>query len=356
MIDLAHIRHTLAQYAHSTGTWPKPLAHVTDLLTLGAQLTSRHEFRGHITAGAVLVNHDGAVLHIRHKALGTWLRPGGHLEPEDTTRAEVPTDRVPFDLLPDGLRTAIEKQAGPVQQVHTIDAGFNSAISARVTTEQGAVFLKGLPADHPRIETLHREIVINAHVTHVSPQLLWHVQAEGWDVLAFEAINGPHADYTSDGNLPLVADTLTRLSQMRAPDGLDLRLAEQRLAAFAPAGALPYFAGDALAHTDPNPTNVLISGGRAVLVDWAWATRAAPWLDAAYWTLWLIADGHTPEAAEHWAARIPAFRTAPTIGLNAFASANEQLWAGIAADDPDPWTQRVHAAAKQWTAHRTRNS
>ncbi|MDQ8704874.1 aminoglycoside phosphotransferase [Streptomyces sp. LHD-70] len=268
----------------------------------------------------------------------------------------MPTERVPFDLLPAGLRTAIEQQAGPVLHVRTVEAGFNSAISARLTTEQGTVFLKGLPADHPRIATQAREAAINPHVTHVSPRLKWRVQTAGWDVLAFEAIDGPHADYNDRDDLVRIADTLTRLSQTRAPDGLDLRHAEQRLAAYAPAAALPYFAGDALAHTDPNPSNILISGGRAVLVDWAWATRAAPWLDAAYWTLWLIADGHTPETAEHWAARIPAFRTAPAVGVNAFASANEQLWSGIAADDPDPWTQRVHAAAKQWTAHRTRPS
>ncbi|MDI3385456.1 aminoglycoside phosphotransferase [Streptomyces sp. B-S-A8] len=268
----------------------------------------------------------------------------------------MPTERIPYDVLPAGLRAAIEKQAGPIRQVHTVEAGFNSAISARLTTGHGIVFLKGLPADHPRIDTLHREVAINAHVTHVSPSLVWHVQVAGWEVLAFEAIDGPHADFHDSDNLVRVADTLTHLSQTRAPDGLDLRHAEQRLAAYAPAAALPYFAGDTLAHTDPNPTNILISDGRAVLVDWAWATRAAPWLDAAYWVLWLVADGHSPEAAERWAAHIPAFRTAPSVGVNAFASANEQLWSGIAADDPDPWTQRVHAAAKQWTAHRTRHS
>ncbi|MEU6269641.1 NUDIX hydrolase [Saccharopolyspora shandongensis] len=56
---------------------------VTDLINAGVDITTRTEFRGHATAGAVLVNDEGLVLHIRHKGLGRWLTPGGHLEPGD---------------------------------------------------------------------------------------------------------------------------------------------------------------------------------------------------------------------------------------------------------------------------------
>ncbi|MFD4948985.1 NUDIX hydrolase [Streptomyces sp. NPDC058239] len=42
------------------------------------------EFRGHVTAGAVLADPDGRILHIRHLALNRWLLPGGHLEPQDS--------------------------------------------------------------------------------------------------------------------------------------------------------------------------------------------------------------------------------------------------------------------------------
>ncbi|MFB6581353.1 NUDIX hydrolase [Streptomyces sp. NPDC056402] len=55
------------------------------------------EFRGHATAGAVVVNAEGRALFIRHVALGTWLTPGGHLEPEDA------------DLLGAALRELIEE-------------------------------------------------------------------------------------------------------------------------------------------------------------------------------------------------------------------------------------------------------
>ncbi len=39
----------------------------------------------HVTCSVVLIDASWRVLHIRHNALGAWLRPGGHLEPEDTT-------------------------------------------------------------------------------------------------------------------------------------------------------------------------------------------------------------------------------------------------------------------------------
>lgn len=55
----------------------------TALAEAGDTVASRAEFRGHATAGAVLVDHDDRVLQIRHRALGTWLLPGGHLEEGD---------------------------------------------------------------------------------------------------------------------------------------------------------------------------------------------------------------------------------------------------------------------------------
>jgi hypothetical protein len=41
--------------------------------------------------------------------------------------------------------------------------------------------------------------------------------------------------------------------------------------------------------------------GRAHLVDWAWASRGADWLDAAYWVVWLMA-ARVLDAARAWAA------------------------------------------------------
>jgi hypothetical protein len=39
------------------------------------------------------------------------------------------------------------------------------------------------------------EAKINPWVLQVTPRLLWHLQANGWDVLGFEHVEGRHADY-----------------------------------------------------------------------------------------------------------------------------------------------------------------
>lgn len=80
-----HIRETLDAYldAHPDEKWQ--LAVIAELLDAPADLTNRKEFRGHVTAGAILTDPTGRVLHIKHRALNRWLRPGGHLEPDDTS-------------------------------------------------------------------------------------------------------------------------------------------------------------------------------------------------------------------------------------------------------------------------------
>ncbi len=89
MIDLAitadHIRTTLTAYLDTHPEEKRDLAAVLDLLDAGGDLASRKEFRGHVTAGAILADTDGRILHIHHRALDTWLLPGGHLEPQDTS-------------------------------------------------------------------------------------------------------------------------------------------------------------------------------------------------------------------------------------------------------------------------------
>jgi 8-oxo-dGTP pyrophosphatase MutT (NUDIX family) len=58
---------------------------LTTALSRSDDLTSRKTLPGHITCSAVVIDEDGRVLHIRHNVLNTWLRPGGHLEADDTS-------------------------------------------------------------------------------------------------------------------------------------------------------------------------------------------------------------------------------------------------------------------------------
>lgn len=171
-------------------------------------------------------------------------------------------------------------------------------------------------------------------------------------MLVFAAVTARPADYRSGSpDVRVVAGLLEQLATIAARP-LELRRAEQRLAAYVerPDDAA-LFAGDALLHTDWNNTNVLI-GERTWLVDWGWATRGAAWLDAAYWIIWLIAAGHQPDAAEGIAVRVPAFAVAPTAAVTAFAEANERMWAETAGTGVDEWTSRLQKANQAWVRHR----
>ncbi|CUU60980.1 hypothetical protein Ga0074812_1525 [Parafrankia irregularis] len=261
--------------------------------------------------------------------------------------------RMNWDDLPVTVRRAVEARTGPVTAASTASGGFNSAVAATLRTQSGPVFCKGLPLDHRQIVTQQREREINLHVADLSPQLLWHVQVDGWDLSGFEYIDGRHADYRpGSDDLPLIVDCLRRLQQVTCPD-LSLKQAEQRLSAYItePAEA-EMFAGDALLHTDWNSGNLLIKD-RAYLVDWAWATRGAAWLDPAGWLVWLMAEGgHTAAQAERWADQIPSWQVAPADAVAAYAKANARLWAEIAQASSDEWTSRTAAAAGAWALYR----
>jgi 8-oxo-dGTP pyrophosphatase MutT (NUDIX family) len=82
-ISADHIRATVTDYLDAYPQDQDRLAPILDLLDAGADLSTRKELRGHATAGAVLADPDGRVLHIRHLALDRWLLPGGHLETDD---------------------------------------------------------------------------------------------------------------------------------------------------------------------------------------------------------------------------------------------------------------------------------
>jgi hypothetical protein len=259
-----------------------------------------------------------------------------------------------LETVPDEVRAAISEQAGSILDMDTVNGGWNSEIATHVRTANTTMFVKGLRTDHRRVWTQQREAEIGPHVQAVAPRVLWHIEAAGWSLVAFEHINGRHADFTpTSADVPLVVDALERLGTIPCPD-LPLRVAEQRWAAYIKdPSMLDHLRGDALLHTDFNNQNVLIADDRARFVDWAWATRGASWLDPALWVIWLIAaGGHEPAQAESWAARVAAWHTAPIPALNAFADANATLWREIAGDNPDTWTSRMVDAADQWATYR----
>lgn len=77
------IRGIIRSYLYDYPEESAALQPIRDLLEVGADVTSRAEERGHITASAILVNPTGHMLWIHHVKHRQWIWPGGHLEPVD---------------------------------------------------------------------------------------------------------------------------------------------------------------------------------------------------------------------------------------------------------------------------------
>jgi hypothetical protein len=263
--------------------------------------------------------------------------------------------RIEWDELPATLKDAISARTGPVLSGRAAVDGQNSPLAAILDTRDGKVFVKGLPSGHRLIVTQARETAAAPLVKGLSPQLLWHFDEAGWNVNVFEYINGRKADYQPGSpDIGPVTELMSALSQIEVPPGHGpWKPIATRLRTYLddPNDGL-IFAGQNLTHTDWMPDNVLISNGRAWLVDWAWATPAQSWIDPGFWVIRLIANGHPINEAEDIAARQPAYAAADPAHIAVFARANRNMWDEIEAGRPVPWTQTMAAAARTWASYR----
>ncbi|GGJ60641.1 aminoglycoside phosphotransferase [Streptomyces brasiliensis] len=258
--------------------------------------------------------------------------------------------------LPADVLKMLEDVVGPVLDVEMVSAGYNSEIAARLYLGNGgSVFVKGLQQDHPRVWTQQREADINPFTRGLAPTLCWQLRRGGWDLLAFEDLGGRHADYSPGSpDLELVLQAMWSLAAATPPPNVELKTMPQRMSSYVTDSAdLRFFEGRTLLHTDWKPDNVLIVNGQARLVDWAWASSGAAWIDPALWVIWLIASGHSAAEAESVAALHPSWDLTPAHHIDAFARAQQRLWESIArADQPDEWTNQVHAATRTWVERR----
>ena len=79
------IERTLSGYVQRFPGDGGVIAELRALQQQKAEITSRKEFRGHITCGAIVIGKDRRLLMIHHRSLDRWLFPGGHLERDDIT-------------------------------------------------------------------------------------------------------------------------------------------------------------------------------------------------------------------------------------------------------------------------------
>jgi hypothetical protein len=166
-------------------------------------------------------------------------------------------DRIAWDDLPGQLIEAIEARTGPVTAARVATDGLNSPLAAVITTRNGKVFAKGIPASHRRAVTQDREAAAAPYLAGIAPALLWHFTDAGWNVLIFEHIDGQPADYRPGSpDLPQITQIMEALSAIRVgappppgggpppPPGNDNR---------PPCSGPPPTAGKATSTTPPTP-------------------------------------------------------------------------------------------------------
>ncbi|GAA5200781.1 hypothetical protein GCM10023322_79400 [Rugosimonospora acidiphila] len=261
--------------------------------------------------------------------------------------------RVSWHDMPTGLQERIEAEAGPFIRAEQVGIGHNCLIGMVLHTTSRTLFLKGVPADHTRaVWTQANEAAINRHVQPVTAPLAFHVQTDGWDVLGFHYLAGHrHADLTPGSpDLLFVSTALHNLATLPAPEDVPLRTIEDRWAEYVGHDA-SLLAGSSIAHTDVHRHNIMI-GDTAKLIDWAWPTLAAPWVDTACLGLQLIHAGHHPKGAERWCQQLPAYAAASEDAVSTFVRAVHAMWHEISTADPQPWKREIAEASERWAQYR----
>lgn len=79
------IRETVEAYLSRHPDERDSLAGLLAALDGPVEVTDRGTVPGHVTCSAVVIDRQGRVLHIRHRATGLLLAPGGHIEADDRT-------------------------------------------------------------------------------------------------------------------------------------------------------------------------------------------------------------------------------------------------------------------------------
>ncbi|WP_435744950.1 phosphotransferase [Microbacterium sp. PMB16] len=220
--------------------------------------------------------------------------------------------RPEWTTLPAALRESIlDAIGGAFVADAPTHGGFGVGYAGIVTTTRRTVFVKACGADghSDSLSLLRREIgVVKRIPSPVGPEVQAAIDHETGAALILTAIDGRHPGGPwRAADLHLVADSIGALAASPAPSALpraesDLApdftrwvdiAADPQLSETLPEtvkNRLPEllrieqrFAetirGDAIMHNDLREDNILIADGRAHLLDWPYAVRAAPWAD-----------------------------------------------------------------------------
>ena len=259
--------------------------------------------------------------------------------------------RSDWTTLPETVTTGIaDRLGGAIDAVTPASVGDHAEVAATVAGPGTTVFVKAAFAG---IQSLRFELAATKAIAGIPypPKVQWHFEADGWLVVGTECLRGPHPDLSPGSrDLELFAAALGELQKTPAPSGNW----------FSPAARcgfeIPAMEGDILVHSDLNPTNLIVTPDGLRVVDWAFTTRAAPWVELALLTQWLIGSGHTAVQAEEWLAQCPAWGAADPEVLDDFASRNASKWSLKARQSNETWVHDLAVWTVQWSAYRRRGT
>lgn len=277
--------------------------------------------------------------------------------------------RAQWDDLPGEAKAEVERRFGDVLTATSADAQLTVGVAARLHTTTGDVFLKGAPEGSPSIGHYEREQHVGSLLpaSVPAPRMLWGGHAAGWLLLAFEAVDGRHADLSPGSRdvpgaldaVALLGDTLTPCPWPDAPPVTDKLNGMTAVARKSGADLDDWdgddAAGDTLLHADLHAENLLVTGGRVHVIDWSLACRGAAWVDVALLVGRLIAAGHTPGQAEQMAGKVPAWHQAPGHLLDRLAMMRAAFAGWMAVNGPPhrrARAARTAAACRAWAQHR----
>jgi phosphotransferase family enzyme len=258
--------------------------------------------------------------------------------------------RMDWAALPEAVTKEVTDRVG-APHVSPAMTGDHAEIAATVTGPDGKVFVKAAYTDFG-VRSLRYELRVSKALRGPhSPAVGWHFEAAGWLVVGFEHCDGPHADLSPGSpDLDLLGQALTVLAETPAPD-VPLFSPKQRIGFEHPA-----IDGNTLVHTDLCPANLIVAPHGLRIVDWAMATKAAPWVELAMLAPWLVSAGHTPQQADQWLAAQPAWQLANAELLDLFALKNAEKWAAKSAGAAATWMKDLADWTSQWSAYRSHTS
>jgi hypothetical protein len=263
-----------------------------------------------------------------------------------------------WDSLPLALRAAIESHAGEVKTTSPAGEGLSTSVRLILHSESGDVFVKGTGPDST--DSQRRRLTLGAdlaqYVTAVSPPLLWRVKADGWDITGWPAILGqPWADQKPGSkDIPKIISLLTELSEIPAPDIL-VRTAREHWERYAADPSA--LQGDGVVHRDPNPTNFIIDGDRAWMVDFGWCVRGPAWMTSANLAVSMMEAGWEAADADDALKAVPAWASAPRHAVDELARATVLEWDQVMEQGPvhEVWQFRA-SIARSWARYRERRA